>query len=308
MPPTVSINLCCYNSEKYLRETLDSIVNQTYKDWELVIINDGSTDATETIINEYIERGFPIIYHYQNNHGLGYSRNEALKRSKGQFVAFIDHDDVWLPEKLKKQIKFFEDCSIGFVYCNAIYFSDTSDYAFNLYKMKTQPSGSIFKDLLKRYFLCLSTIVIRRDVITRLSEMFDERLHLCEEADLVLRVAYKWHAGYVNEPLCRYRMHENSSSVIRKGLYPKENLIILNKLIEMYPDLSITCKKELLYFRSIIQYLQSVNDIINNKSNNRSDIWPYILVNYRCAILWLLSLFPLGLSRRIIEIFSKYKV
>ena len=105
--PTVSINLCCYNGEKYLREALDSIINQTYKDWELVIINDGSKDSTESIIYEYIKQGYPIVYHYQENHGLGYSRNEALKRSHGEYVAFIDHDDVWMPEKLEKQIPLF---------------------------------------------------------------------------------------------------------------------------------------------------------------------------------------------------------
>ena len=108
MAPLVSINLCCYNSEKYLRETLDSIVNQTYKDWELVIINDGSTDATELIIQEYQARSYPIVYHYQKNNGLSKSRNKALQLSKGKYIAFIDHDDIWIAEKLQKQILLME--------------------------------------------------------------------------------------------------------------------------------------------------------------------------------------------------------
>ena len=81
MSQKVSINLCCYNSEKYLKETLDSIVKQTYKDWELVIINDGSCDSTESIIDHYIEQGHPIVYKYQKNQGLSSSRNEAIKLS-----------------------------------------------------------------------------------------------------------------------------------------------------------------------------------------------------------------------------------
>ena len=119
MNPRVSINLCCYNSERYLRETLDSIVSQTYKDWELIIINDGSSDATESIVSEFIKRGHPIVYHYQANKGLALSRNEALKRSRGEYIAFIDHDDLWMPEKLEKQILALEsNPEIDFFYGN----------------------------------------------------------------------------------------------------------------------------------------------------------------------------------------------
>ena len=119
MNPKVSINLCCYNSEKYLRETLDSIVKQTYKDWELIIINDGSSDSTEAIIYEYIKQGYPIAYHYQRNKGLAFSRNKALELSQGKYVAFIDHDDLWLPDKLEKQASILEKRpEIDFLYGN----------------------------------------------------------------------------------------------------------------------------------------------------------------------------------------------
>ena len=104
MTPLVSINLCCYNGARHLRETLDSIIAQTFKDWELVFINDGSTDATGSIIEDYIRRGHPIIYRSRENRGLGYSRNEAIRCSQGQYLAFVDADDLWMPEKLEKQI------------------------------------------------------------------------------------------------------------------------------------------------------------------------------------------------------------
>ncbi len=117
--PKVSINLCCYNSEKNLRETLESIVKQTYKDWELIIINDGSSDSTESIIYEYVNQGFPITYHYQENKGLGYSRNEALSRSQGEYIAFIDHDDIWVAGKLNRQVAFLDqNPEVDFLYSN----------------------------------------------------------------------------------------------------------------------------------------------------------------------------------------------
>ena len=102
----ISIIMCCYNSEDNIIETLNSIKNQTYKKWELVIINDGSTDETELIIKKfiYLNKDLNVRYFYQKNQGLGVSRNNAIKRTKYDWIAIIDHDDIWLSEKLLKQI------------------------------------------------------------------------------------------------------------------------------------------------------------------------------------------------------------
>src|ERR671930_69372 len=117
MPHKVSINLCCYNGEKYLEETLQSIFHQTYKDWELVVVDDGSIDTTERIIKSHMAAGKLIMYHYQENAGLGSARNKALQLSRGSYIALIDQDDIWLPEKLEKQVRAFElDRALGRVY------------------------------------------------------------------------------------------------------------------------------------------------------------------------------------------------
>src|SRR5207249_8047170 len=105
VPPKVSINLCCYNGEQFLEETLQSIFLQTYKEWELVVVNDGSTDSTERIIKSYTAAGKPIVYHYQENAGLGSARNKALQLSSGRYSALIDHDDTWLSEELENQVR-----------------------------------------------------------------------------------------------------------------------------------------------------------------------------------------------------------
>src|SRR2546421_314712 len=120
MPPKVSITLCCYNSERYLDETLQSITAQTYKDWELVVINDGSRDATEDIVRRYMDAGWPIVYQYQENRGLSASRNKSIELSSGEFIAMIDHDDLWSPEKLEKQVPLFEDPKVGVVYTQTV--------------------------------------------------------------------------------------------------------------------------------------------------------------------------------------------
>src|SRR5581483_3397166 len=105
MPPAVSINLCCYNSEAFLQATLESISRQTFRDWELIVIDDGSVDSTGAIVQRFRERDPRIIYHRQQNAGLGAARNAAIERSSGKYIALIDHDDLWLPAKLEQQVR-----------------------------------------------------------------------------------------------------------------------------------------------------------------------------------------------------------
>ena len=249
MKPTVSINLCCYNSEKYLRETLDSIVNQTYKDWKLVIINDGSADSTESIIFEYINQGYPIIYHYQKNRGLGASRNEALKLSQGEYIAFIDHDDVWLPQKLEKQIPLFIDPQVGLVYCGALHFLDGTKFAYSTYDLGLPAyRGNIFGNLLADYQLTLSTVIIRRSVLDGIP-WFPVEMVMAEELDLFLRIAYSWKVDYVLEPFVKYRVYEGNTAVKATESEYKEREEILKRLVSFFPSIMNEYKRELEHFR-----------------------------------------------------------
>ena len=89
-----SINICCYNSSKFIKESIESILKQSFKDWEIVIINDGSTDNTEKIIFDYINSGYPIKYFYQKNAGYASARNKAIDLSEGKWIVILDHDDL----------------------------------------------------------------------------------------------------------------------------------------------------------------------------------------------------------------------
>lgn len=125
MPPRVSVNVCCHNSQRYLEATLHSIFTQSFTDWELVIVNDGSTDGTDAIVRRHIASGRPIVYLPQANAGLSASRNEALRRSSGELIAFLDHDDLWEPAKLEKQVPLFDRSPrVGVVYADCINFTE----------------------------------------------------------------------------------------------------------------------------------------------------------------------------------------
>ena len=296
MPPTVSINLCCYNSEKYLRETLDSIINQSYRDWELVIINDGSKDSTELIIKEYIDKGYPIVYHYQENHGLGYSRNEALKRSRGEFIAFIDHDDIWVPEKLEKQMLVFHSNSeVDFVYSNYFLFDQFKNKR-RLADKKLQPSGFVFEHLLHQYSVGILTVLVRRSSFNKLSESFDSKLKLSEDYDVFMRILYYSKALYINEPLAVYRIHSNMSSICSMEKYPDEIACVAEKLKMLDKDVSIRYEKAFKDHEIQLDYLRAKIKIAQGELKKaRSYLVPYKLYNTKFFVLFYVTYIPSSL-------------
>lgn len=303
MLPTVSINLCCYNSEKFLEETIQSIFAQTYKDWELVIINDGSTDSTESIIKQYIDRGYPIIYCWQENHGLGYSRNEALKRSKGKYIAFIDHDDIWLPAKLEKQISLFSDNSgIDFIYTN---YYIMKNYQKGLVLKGKQPEGYVFENFLYHYPVGLLTVMIRRNVLTERNIEFDENLHLSEEHDVFMRLLYKSKAGYIKDPLAIYRIHPQMASITRISDYYLEGLYVLKKFKEI-DGCQELFNKALKKYEMNLEYSKAKKLINHGDSvSGRKQISAYKLLYFKYFLLYLFSFMPTNVRHIIQNIFSK---
>ncbi len=293
MAPTVSINLCCYNSKKYLRETLDSIVNQTYKDWELVVINDGSSDLTESIIKEYIDKGYPIVYHYQENHGLGYSRNEALKRSSGEFIAFIDHDDIWLPEKLEKQVPLFNDSKIDFVYSNFYKFDDKGKR--RLVSKNTKQEGNLFESLLCLYDIGILTVILRAVSLKKLDKLFDPILHLAEEYDLFMRLLYCSQAIYMPEPLAMHRVHSNMSTRLYWREFSEEIESVNNNFKNIDPSFSKIYASALKCAKIQLEFQKAKDNMVQGELKYaRNCIAPYKWHNLRCFMLYSVSYLPVS--------------
>lgn len=311
MPPAVSINLCCYNSERFLEETLQSIFAQTYKDWELIVVNDGSKDSTEIIINKYIRQGYPIIYLWQENHGLGYSRNKTLELSNGQFIAFIDHDDIWLPEKLEKQIKIFgNNPNIGLTFTNAIYFSnDNKNNKYLRYKNNIPPSGEIFGELLKKYYLCLSTVMIKKQAMENIKGWFEDTFKVAEEADVFMRIAYKWECAYVDYPLTMFRMHTGSSTYRMPSRFHEELEIILKKLINLFPEIQENFADELNIVKGNIQGSYALEDIWHNKKSlARKRLIPFLFTSKRVLFIYILTFLPISIIKFIHGKLNTYKI
>jgi glycosyltransferase involved in cell wall biosynthesis len=209
--PRLSVNLCCYNSEPFLRETLDSVFAQTFQDYELVVVNDGSRDGTEGIVREYAAAGRPIRYHAQANAGLGAARNRALGLSSGEIIAIIDHDDVWEPEKMARQMALFERAEVGFVGSDALYIDREGRPLYRAAEVSALRRGAILRELFLYNFIPCASVVMRRSAIAAAGGFFRPDFRIAEEYELFLRLAEASEFDFVADPLVRIRVRRGNS-------------------------------------------------------------------------------------------------
>ena len=159
----VSIVTPVYNSEKFISETIDSIQNQTYKHWELILVDDCSSDNSYDIISKYIKYDKRIRYiKLEKNSGAAVSRNTGIKNAKGRFIAFLDSDDIWLPEKLEKQVKYMLDKKIGFTFTSYRYMKEDGT---KTNKVAKAPYKIDYNGLLKNTIIGCSTVVLDRQIV-----------------------------------------------------------------------------------------------------------------------------------------------
>ncbi len=249
--PAVSVIINCHNSAPFLRETIGSVFAQTFTDWEIVAWDDASEDETPQIAKSYGEK--VRYFRGEKAASLGQARNYAFKEARGKYVAFLDHDDLWLPRKLERQVALFEKSpEVGLVYTQTVFFNNSGDH--HLAYREKPPEGLVFRDLINDYPFVLSSVMIRKEAVRGLQEVFDDRFHFIEEMDLFLRILHDWRAAYLEEPLTKYRMHEKSFTFSHGLFYPEEKELLVQKLISLYPHFSEEYTNELLTLESQIAY------------------------------------------------------
>jgi len=204
----VSIITPMYNSEKFIEATIKSVINQTYKDWEMIIVDDCSTDNSPNIVKPYAENDSRIKYiRAESNKGVSHARNIAIKESQGQFIAFLDSDDIWDEHKLEKQIDFMikKDCVISFTSYELM-----DENNERLDKIINVPSEVDYNTLLKGNILGCLTVVVDKSKLDFEIKMSGVR-H--EDYVLWLSILKKGYIAYgINENLAMYRKSNNSLS------------------------------------------------------------------------------------------------
>jgi glycosyltransferase involved in cell wall biosynthesis len=188
-PPRVSIIVPCYNTAALIANCLDSVFAQTFSGYEVGVVNDGSPDTAqlEQALKPYREK---IAYIEQQNKGAAGARNTAMARANGEFLAFLDSDDSWLPDHLARQIELFDsDPALGLVYSDAILIRDSGHPKTFMEKCPSQGSATFEALVVESCQIPISTVVARRDVIVNAGG-FDENLRRCDDYDMWLRLAF----------------------------------------------------------------------------------------------------------------------
>lgn len=289
--PRVSVHISCYNSEKYISETIKSVLGQRFGDFELIIINDGSRDRTEEIVKSF--RDSRIKYLYQDNQGLPRARNRAVALSNSEFIAFLDHDDLWLPDKLEKQISVFDkDADIALVYTN--YYKLYPDGKKALGLSRKQPEGRAFGQLLLRYTVSLTTTMVRRKALIELGDLFNERLRIFEDYDVFMRIIFKHKVAYLRQPLTIYRIHDDRATYLFRSSYPDEFDYALKNLGKLDPYFADKYGNTVHYLRAGISHLRA--KVAMEKTNDRREarhyLKPYRLVSIKFFMLYILTFLP----------------
>lgn len=220
----VSVIVPTYNYAHFLSDSLGSVLLQTYNSYEIIVVDDGSTDNTKAVLNPFMQK---IKYiHLEQNRGLPTARNIGIQSAHGKYIAFLDADDLWLPEKLQTDMEYFEKFpDVSMVYSRHTNI-DENGVELDVKTKKRLPSGNIFIQLFsEQNFVISSSVVVRKDVFETVG-LFDERLFNCQDWDMWLRIAFYFKAAGINKTLVKYRHNPRSLSKNRDNVLKYQKLVI----------------------------------------------------------------------------------
>jgi cellulose synthase/poly-beta-1,6-N-acetylglucosamine synthase-like glycosyltransferase len=235
--PRVSVIIPTYNRAHMLREAVDSVLCQTFKDYEIIIIDGFSTDDTEAVVNSYHDRRIKY-YKNQNNGIASINRNFGIEKSRGEYIAFLDDDDLWLPEKLEKQVKLLDsNKKLGLVYSDCFIINANGTIRKKSY-LTGRPllRGASLTKLLRFNFIPTLTVVIRKKVLEKVG-VFDPSRKFCEDYDLWLRISQFYSIDHVNQPLAKYRINRESLTYRSLPLVYIQDFKIVDEWLKKNPAL-----------------------------------------------------------------------
>jgi glycosyltransferase involved in cell wall biosynthesis len=225
----VSVVVPVYNGEQYLEKTVESILNQDYQNIELILVDDGSSDNSATLMKQLAEQDTRIKPFYNKNGGVAYARNFGIEQAQAEFIAFCDQDDLWLPTKLSKQIPLFKNAEVGVVYCGAV-----ADYVlYNKqvkHSLKNKHRGNVFSKLVLSNVITCCTAVVRKNYLDEVGGFdADRALMGVDDWHLWLKMALVCQCDFVNEHLAVHVFHGDNYSSNDQKMHEAE-IVCLDKI------------------------------------------------------------------------------
>lgn len=319
-PNDVKINIILptRNRSNFLKEAIESITKQTYEKWELIIIDDGSTDNTKEVVSHYQKKYKNIQYFYIHPSGASIARNKGIQKASGKYIAFQDDDDIWLPDNLKLHIDFLEKYpEVDFAFADITLFGETHfenqswmkrREVFRKIPLKHLESYfykfecNIFKYLLKERFITIPTLMVKKDCFKQVKFELSGK----EDYDLFLQLARYFQGGYINKILAKCRVHQsNTHANIERNL--KTFIILFQKWLNL-------CNKEEqniiksrypeIYFNAGYSYFR-MNDFLRARKYFKQSL-KYKSVN-KSLIYYTISFLPLNTQKKLRKIKNKLK-
>lgn len=257
----VTIVIPCYNQAKYIQHTLDSVKSQTYRDWECIIVNDGSTDDSASVVQNYIQQDVRIRLVEQDNQGLSAARNTGIRNANGKYIQFLDADDILLPDKLAKQVQELEQSKADVCVCHHSVFTDTlanvwdNEFSNAIYNLT--PKGFLY-NWGRTFVIAIHSGLFRTEFLQSNNLYFDEHVRALE--DWLFWTSLAYHQATFSEipdKLALYRVHE--LSMTKDKSHMQRNHVLA--FIRMYDFLPEPDKAEFLQqgTDNLIQFFANSN-------------------------------------------------
>lgn len=290
--PLVSVIVPVYNGRRYVKEAIQSALDQTYAPCEIFVIDDGSDEPVEPFLAEF---GQAIHVFRTTNRGVAAARNRGIQESTGDLIALLDQDDVWLPTKLERQVDLLlRDDQIGLVHCDIVYRDETQGRDYVKRRPRADLAGRCYGRLFLGCAISACTVVFRRSVLDYVG-FFDEHIRGTDDYDLELRIARQYSFGYVDERLAIYRVHDRNWSHRSLDMLRNELLVVQKAVAqdqELYGLLGVEAVTErLARLLSAIGYAyfdagayQEARPYLAKALSNRSD--------FLTALRWTSTLLP----------------
>jgi glycosyltransferase involved in cell wall biosynthesis len=248
----VSVLMGCYNHEKYVAQAIESVLNQNFADLELIIIDDHSTDNSPKIIANYQKKDPRVrAFFHEKNMGIAKTGNECLKQVKGKYVCFLGSDDLWVKDKLEKQLRVIEKNPEKIVWAQAEIIDSqgekTGKYITELLNAPPKKSGNLFQELLRDQFLFGQTLMLSSGLIKNIR--FDEKYRYVNDHRFFVDLAANNEFVFMPEPLAEYRMHGNNATSKDEKGWLKEKILLRKYFLQQYSDRMSTETKVDIYYK-----------------------------------------------------------
>lgn len=302
--PKVSVVIPCYNGEKFIGDAIESVLNQTYQDFEIIVVDDGSTDNSKSVIEHYLVDDRVKFIQHQQNRGIPAARNAGIRIATGQYIAFLDQDDKWMRQKLQLQVHFFRNThkDVDLLFGNIIVIDEYGRCLGQLppnpyFQQVLNDKKQTLKKLFESNFIPSITVMLKRECLIAVG-YFDERV-ICgaDDYDLWMRIAGRFFIGYIDKILAvRLKHAKNYTNPVRMH---EGELKIVNKIVQEYPLLKNMKRKKIARLHySLGRHHQQLGCFTKARMMYAKSIANYPFLGLKLYLAYLSNLLNLRIIRR----------